>query len=52
MLSGGLDAQNIAAALDLVNPPGIDISSGVETAPGIKDPDLIREFLALARSTN
>jgi phosphoribosylanthranilate isomerase len=52
MLSGGLDARNIAAALDLVNPPGIDISSGVETAPGVKDPTLIREFLALARSTN
>ena len=37
MLSGGLNAANIGDALRLANPPGIDISSGVESAPGVKD---------------
>lgn len=45
MLSGGLNAGNIADALRLANPPGIDISSGVESAPGVKDPALIAEFV-------
>lgn len=44
MLSGGLNARNIGEALRLANPPGIDISSGVETMPGVKDPALIGEF--------
>lgn len=44
MLSGGLNAGNIADALRQTNPPGIDISSGVESAPGIKDPALIANF--------
>ncbi len=46
MLSGGLDAANIGAALKTAKPRGIDVSSGVETAPGEKDPDLIRAFFA------
>lgn len=44
MLSGGLNAGNIAEALRLVRPAGIDISSGVESAPGVKDVVLIDEF--------
>lgn len=44
MLSGGLNATNIGEALRLANPPGIDISSGVESAPGIKDVGLIEDF--------
>jgi phosphoribosylanthranilate isomerase len=44
MLSGGLDAANIADALRLANPPGIDISSGVESEPGVKDTALIEAF--------
>jgi phosphoribosylanthranilate isomerase len=55
MLSGGLDAQNIGTALSLLSPPGIDISSGVEAAPGIKDAGLISEFFAAveaARATS
>lgn len=44
MLSGGLNAGNIGEALRLVQPPGIDISSGVESAPGVKDPALIHKF--------
>ncbi len=45
MLSGGLNAANIGEALRLANPPGIDISSGVESAPGVKEPALIDDFL-------
>ncbi len=44
MLSGGLNAANIGEALRLANPPGIDISSGVESAPGFKDTALISDF--------
>lgn len=49
MLSGGLDAGNVAEAIDLTHAAGVDVSSGVETAPGRKDPDLIRAFVAAAR---
>ncbi|ESX94774.1 phosphoribosylanthranilate isomerase [Mesorhizobium sp. LNJC403B00] len=44
MLSGGLNAANIGDALRSANPPAIDISSGVESAPGVKDPALIEQF--------
>lgn len=44
MLSGGLNATNIGEALSQAQPPAIDISSGVETAPGIKDVTLIEQF--------
>ncbi|WP_292662789.1 phosphoribosylanthranilate isomerase, partial [Mesorhizobium sp.] len=44
MLSGGLNAGNIGDALRLANPPGIDVSSGVESAPGVKEPALIEQF--------
>lgn len=46
MLAGGLDASNVAEAVRLTGAQQVDLSSGVETAPGIKDPDLIRGFLA------
>lgn len=50
MLSGGLNAVNIGDALRLANPPGIDISSGVESAPGVKDPALIEQFFRAVRA--
>jgi phosphoribosylanthranilate isomerase len=50
MLSGGLNAANIGEALRLTNPPGIDISSGVESAPGVKDVALIDGFFRAVRA--
>jgi phosphoribosylanthranilate isomerase len=50
MLSGGLNAQNIGHALRLVSPAGIDISSGVESAPGVKDVGLIEAFFRAVRA--
>jgi phosphoribosylanthranilate isomerase len=49
MLSGGLHAGNVAEALRITAAPGVDVSSGVERAPGEKDPDKIRAFVAAAR---
>jgi phosphoribosylanthranilate isomerase len=50
MLSGGLDAFNVGEALRITRAPGVDVSSGVERAPGEKDPDRIRAFIAAARA--
>ena len=49
MLSGGLDAGNVAEALQITRAPGVDVSSGVERVPGQKDPDKIRAFVRAAR---
>jgi phosphoribosylanthranilate isomerase len=51
MLSGGLNAANVAEAISLTGAPIVDVSSGVESAPGVKDPDRIRQFIAAARSS-
>ncbi|WP_374632842.1 phosphoribosylanthranilate isomerase [Paracoccus sp. (in: a-proteobacteria)] len=48
LLAGGLTPENVTQALRLTRAPGVDVSSGVESAPGIKDPDLIRDFIARA----
>ena len=50
MLSGGLDAGNVAEALRITNARAVDVSSGVERAPGEKDPDKIRAFVRAARN--
>ncbi len=49
MLSGGLDASNVAEALRITHAPAVDVSSGVERAPGVKDPDKIRAFVRAVR---
>jgi phosphoribosylanthranilate isomerase len=49
MLSGGLDAGNVGEALTITRAGGVDVSSGVERAPGEKDPDKIRAFIRAAR---
>ena len=51
MLSGGLDAGNVAQALAITRATGVDVSSGVERAPGVKDAAKIREFIRAARAT-
>jgi phosphoribosylanthranilate isomerase len=50
ILGGGLDASNIGAAIAAERPIGVDVSSGVESAPGIKDVSRIRAFVAAARA--
>jgi phosphoribosylanthranilate isomerase len=52
MLSGGLDAENVGEALAITGAPGVDVSSGVERAPGVKDLDKIRAFVRAARAAD
>jgi phosphoribosylanthranilate isomerase len=52
LLSGGLDVSNVADALAITRAPGVDVSSGVERAPGEKDPDKIRAFVRAARAAD
>ena len=50
LLAGGLNASNVAEALAITHAPGVDVSSGVENAPGVKDLDKIRTFIAAVRA--
>ena len=50
ILAGGLKPDNIAEAISSVCPWGVDVASGVESAPGVKDPGLVRQFLLNAKN--
>lgn len=50
ILAGGLDCNNVARAIEQVAPYGVDVSSAVESKPGMKDPQLIYDFVAAARA--
>lgn len=50
IVAGGLDSGNVAQAVRLIGPYGVDVSSGIERAPGEKDPALMRTFVDAARS--
>jgi len=52
MVSGGLSAHNVEEALRVTGAGGVDVSSGVERAPGVKDPDMIERFIRAARAFN
>ena len=52
VLAGGLNATNVADAIAAVRPYGVDVSSGVEASPGVKDPVRIHEFVQRARAVS
>jgi len=49
LLAGGLNPANVADAIHALHPGGVDVSSGVESSPGVKSPELIERFVAAAR---
>lgn len=51
VLAGGLNPATVGDAIERVRPHGVDVSSGVESSPGVKDPALIESFVAAARAT-
>jgi len=52
ILGGGLDAGNVGVAIAAVRPYGVDVSSGVEREPGVKDPAKVRHFIAAAHAAD
>ena len=50
MLAGGLTPDNVAEAIRATGAPAVDVSSGVESRPGEKDPELIRRFIHAAKT--
>ncbi len=52
ILAGGLDASNVRVGIARVRPFAVDVSSGVEREPGIKDPDRLRAFVEAVRAAD
>ncbi|HSJ82195.1 MAG TPA: phosphoribosylanthranilate isomerase [Acidimicrobiia bacterium] len=50
ILAGGLDQENVAEIVSRLRPFGVDVSSGIERSPGVKDPERMRSFVAAARA--
>ncbi|MCM8776116.1 MAG: phosphoribosylanthranilate isomerase [Candidatus Omnitrophica bacterium] len=48
-LAGGLNVNNVQTAISLIRPFAVDVASGVEKSPGRKDPDLLRQFIQIAK---
>jgi phosphoribosylanthranilate isomerase len=51
MLAGGLTPDNVGEAIKMTGAPQVDVASGVESAPGVKDADLMAAFVAAAQTT-
>ncbi len=51
VVAGGLTPGNVAGVVATLRPGGVDVSSGVESAPGVKDPGLMKSFVEMARSS-
>lgn len=52
VLSGGLTPETVGRAIEIVQPYGVDVSSGVESEPGVKDPYKVRDFIQTAKQFN
>ena len=51
-MSGGLDADNVAKAIELLRPFGVDVASGIEMAPGVKNPLAMKAFVDAVREVD